>query len=115
MPNNDVTTKSYNARKRGGWGGQLWRRSKTKRVALTPAQKVAIIKHYEDSGSMRITTLIDLVIEKFGDNIKKLPSHSSMSILLNKQKNGILLLHNTAMNERVINGKRARSNNNEAY
>jgi hypothetical protein len=83
-------------------------------VALTFAQKVAIIKHYEDSGPMRITTLIDWVMEKFGDNIKKPPSHASMSILLNKQKNGVLLLHNTAMNERVMKGKRARSSNNEA-
>ena len=86
----------------------------TRRVALTLAQKVAIIKHYEDAGPMRITTLIDWVMEKFGDNIKKPPSHASMSILLNKQKNKVLLLHNTAMNERVSKGKRSRSNKNEA-
>ncbi len=63
---------------------------------------------------MHITTRIDWVMEKFGESIKKPPSHASMGVLLNKQKNRILLLHNTAMNERVMKGNRARINNNEA-
>ena len=63
---------------------------------------------------MHITPRIDWVMEKFGESIKKPPSHASMSILLNKQKNKVLLLHNTAMNERVSKGKRSRSNKNEA-
>ena len=102
MPNNDVATKSSTSKNRGGKRG---RKSKTKRVALTVAHRVAIIKHYEDSGPMRITMLIDWVMEKFGESIKKPPSHATMSILLNKQKTKFCFLHNTAMNERVIKGK----------
>ena len=52
----DLTTESSSSKNQEGQPG---RRAETKRVALTLAQKIAIIKHYEESKPMTIPKVMD--------------------------------------------------------
>ena len=55
----DLATKSSSSKNRGRKPG---RRAKTKRVALTLAQKIAIIKHYEESKPMTVPKIVEWVM-----------------------------------------------------
>ncbi len=77
----DPTTNASPSKNRGG---QPRRRAKTKRVALTLAHKVVIIKHYKEYKPMTLPKVVDLVIQNFGNSLAKAPSTSSITILSKK-------------------------------
>ena len=107
----DPTTNASSTKNRGGQPG---RRAKTKRVALTLAQKVAIIQHYEEHKPMTFPMVVEWVMENFGSSLTKAPSTASISILLNKKKQQILETYRTKQNHKVIRSKRSRRSTNEA-
>ena len=108
----DLTTESSSSKNQEGQPG---RRAETKRVALTLAQKIAIIKHYEESKPMTIPKVMDWVMENFGGTLAKPPSTASISILLNKQRQKNLEIYSRAkQNDRVIRSKRPSRSSNEA-
>ena len=112
----DATTLSSATRRRGRQQGKRLRG--TKRVALTLDQKVEIIQYYESTKNstekpISLGRLGEWAFIKFKDNLSKPPSTASLSIILHKNKDDILLRHNLVMSEKGKERKRKRRNTSE--